>query len=240
MRHCFFIFLPKYGLKTNNKYRHFENSILEKYMKIYFKFKVLITKLTSVIVLFVFLPASAQNSALNFKVSEKQFKTLVVETIYQYSIQDYSPALDVVISEKQNQKSTPEAIVFEMLSSILKKDFQWNSSLWTKKSRSEMEQRDVSVGDTPSKWIERWRSFEGLSFRLMRRIEYSNYVLIEYEARRRDGTVSFKETMAMERQGSNWYLTQALEKDPILMNWDSKELRIKQLPNSWSPPTVSK
>lgn len=175
--------------------------------------------------------AFAQTSS--YKKENKKFRALVVETVYQYSVEDYAnPTLISLVAQPQ-AKSQPENVIVDMLSSMVKKNFDWNFALWSPESRIEMARRDRLDGDTKEKWLERWRAYEGLTFHLTRRAEYSKYVLIEFKAYRQLELV-ITDTMALERVSGEWYLTQALAKDSILRHWSGQQSRVQQLPESWN------
>lgn len=122
-----------------------------------------------------------------------------------------------------------------MLSSMRAKDWDWNSSLWTKESLEQMKSRDAARNKTPSDWIKTWAQEDSLSYRAMTRIDYGKYVLVEYAAVKSDGHQAYKDTIALERFEGRWALTQALAADPVLMNWNAPSGRVQVSPSTYLP-----
>jgi hypothetical protein len=183
------------------------------------------------LVLAVCMLAYAQSSDMQLS-GAKRYKTLAVETVYPYSIESYQSSPPLVLSGVSHTQATPEITMVEMFASMRGGDWTWNSSLWSPESLKEMDTRDRAAGKKPSDWIKLWQQEANRTYHLLNRIEYGKYVLIEYEAKEASGKKAIQDTMALEKIGEKWYLTQALAADPILMHWNNPAGRTQVAPNT--------
>lgn len=173
----------------------------------------------------------AQNVDINLS-GAKHFKTLIVEAVYPYSIEGYKPHRLPDLAAVTRSQQTPELTMIEMFASMRNGDWNWNSSLWSPESLKKMNARDAAAGKTAQDWLKQWRKEADRSYRLLNRIEYGKYVLIEFEAKEPSGKLSYRDTMALEKIDGKWYLTQALAADPILTQWNSENRRVQVAPNT--------
>jgi hypothetical protein len=160
------------------------------------------------------------------------FRGLIVETVYPLKVSKYVETTRIELRTQSGSTATPEDTLIEMISSMKARDFAWNSKLWTPASRQDMAAHDAAQGRTPGDWTRAWPKYPTLSFWFVTRIEYGKYVLIQYEAKQADGTTALKDTMAFEKVGNSWLLTQALAADPVLLHWDEPTGRVQIAPDS--------
>ena len=163
--------------------------------------------------------------------SKKIYKSLIVETVYQYTLTKLVP------SEKLSLDTTDVAITFPEHQDVIRAHFAAIRNLnysqflntWDKPSRDLMFQKDQMAGYDSKYWIERWRSVAmGPDIVLLNRIEYQQYVIYHYQAHLRGKP--FEDSIALVREGKNWNLTQALSTSPILNNWNAPNGRIQVAP----------
>jgi hypothetical protein len=162
----------------------------------------------------------------------KRFTTLIVETVFPYSVQPYASHAPLSLAEVPHTQASPEATLLEMLASMRSGDWGWNSSLWAPDSIKEMNARDLASHTTPADWVKRWRQRPPYAYQLLSRVEYGKYVLIHYEQKAAGAKKGSSDTMALENIGGKWYLTQALAADPILMHWNAPSGRVQVAPNT--------
>lgn len=163
---------------------------------------------------------------------DKRFTTLIVETVYPYSIESYKPHPILDLKTVARSQKTPELAMVEMFASMRSADWNWNSSLWSPESLKMMSARDAAAGRTPEYWQKLWRAASDRNYQLLNRIEYGKYVLIEYEAKDSMGKRVFLDTMALKKIDDKWHLTQELAADPILMHWKNSGKRVQVAPNT--------
>jgi hypothetical protein len=168
--------------------------------------------------------------ALEAKLGPVELRTLIVETVYPFKLQKYTPELAIdKVATRSPLRASPEQVLAEMVASIAAGNFEWNSSLWDPKSRAAMAERDRLDGHGPAYWLEKWQPHAKASYRLLHRIEYGNYVLIEYE--RSDAGRQSKSTIALLAQQGQWYLTQEIAAEAILSSWNAQEMRVRVVPD---------
>lgn len=174
---------------------------------------------------------AAQEPAL----STPDIRNLIVERIYPYTVQKYTPPFALPeAAPSRGAASTPEEALACYFSSMKEGDFGWNNSCWTAESVSLMRQLDARNRRTPAQWVAEWRSFyPARDIVLLHRIEFARFVLIEYQTRRRDGAGSVtSDTLALTKAGDGWKLTQELADDPIMTHWRSDKPRVQLPPAS--------
>jgi hypothetical protein len=173
-------------------------------------------------------PCAAQSIEVNL--GPPEFRSLVVETVYPFKLQKYAPVLAIAkVQARATLRATPEQTLSEMVSSIAAGDFEWNSSLWDPKSRASMAERDRQDGHGPEYWLSQWKPHAKAAYRLLHRIEYGKYVLIEYE--RSDAGRQSKSTIALLAHQGQWYLTQEIASEAILSSWNAPENRVRVVPD---------
>lgn len=159
-----------------------------------------------------------------------ELRSLVVETVYPFKLQKYTPVVPVIkVPARSAMRTTPEQVLAEMVSSIAVGDFEWNSSLWDPKSRAAMEESDRRDGHGPAYWLAQWKPHANAAYRLLHRIQYGKYVLIEYEFGQA-GRLS-KSTIALTNLQGQWYLTQDIAGEAILSSWNSPDGRVRTVPD---------
>lgn len=176
--------------------------------------------------------AAGTDVGTGFSVGQPRLSALIVETVHPLTISQYSQPAPIVTVARRGTQGSPEDVLVEMISSMKAKDFAWNSSLWSSESLKQMQARDAARGKQPADWIKTWEKEAGLSYSLLHRIEYGKYVLIEYEAKNPAGKSAYKDTMALEKIGGKWFLTQALAADPVLMHWNAPGGRVQIAPDA--------
>ena len=95
-------------------------------------------------------PASA------FITSSPKYKTLIVEKIYPFSIKEYVPAVNVTQISEATENTSPEEVVFALIASMKEAKYDWNNSLWTLDSRTQMKSRENAAGQTKEYWENLW------------------------------------------------------------------------------------
>lgn len=191
-------------------------------------------KMTGTMLCVILLGASAlaHSQAVPPLAGAKRYTTLIVESVFPFSVQPYAPHAQLSLADVPHTQVSPEATLLEMLASMRSGDWNWNSSLWSPESSKQMAARDAASHTTSADWIKRWKQRPLADYRLLNRVEYGKYVLIEYEEKAAGAKKGASDTMALENIGGKWYLTQALAADPILMQWNAPGGRIQVAPNT--------
>jgi len=164
----------------------------------------------------------SKDIAAGATLSLPSFKALTIETIAPYTVYQYTPPylIKMIESAAAARYSTPEETLIAFFSSMTKGDVVWNNEMWTIESLSLMKQRDKAEGKTDETWRKQWLdSFPYVNVRLLNRIEYASYVLIEYEVIKKADAKSKTDTLALIKRGDRWFVTQELASDPILLHW---------------------
>ena len=132
---------------------------------------------------FVFLTVQSTVAQTNNSLKpNKSYKTLIVETVYPYSVTAYSPPVAVPSdTQKADDRETPEIAFFKFIASMKTINHSWNNSLWSPQSQVSMRQRELASSQDKGYWERLWRSQTTFKYTLLNRVEYSNYVIIEYE-----------------------------------------------------------
>ena len=172
--------------------------------------------------------------------SSVEFKTLIVENVYSYELNKYTPSkqLNLITDRKSASYADPAAALVAHFSAMKAADFDWFLNSWSANSRVEMMVRDKKLNRSSSYWIDLWSNWGvGDSFELLNWIQYGRYVLIQYQLKSVNGNKKLiVDTVALIKDGQEWKLTQDLANDPILVNWNNQRGRIQVAPNSMISP----
>jgi hypothetical protein len=74
------------------------------------------------------------------------------------------------------------------------------------------------------------RSLTGAQVRLINKIKFQEFVLIEYELKRSDLATPLLDTVALKKTKDGWKLTQTLAEHPILASWKASTSRVTLSP----------
>ena len=160
------------------------------------------------------------------------YKTLIVETVYPFSVSTYTPPVPVPANVARTQHGTPEQLVFQLIAAIQAGDFDWNMSLWSPSSRAEMQRRQVQSGQGRAYWEGFWKESRKQNYTLVSQIIHGRFVIIEYEFESVGGGKRQRDTIALEKQGEQWYLSQDLAANPLLQRWNVPGGRVQVAPES--------
>lgn len=151
-----------------------------------------------------------------------EYRTLIVEHVRVYAVQKYSPPFGLTrVTRDAARYDKPEDTLAAYFSSMQSGDFDWNNETWTAASVALMKSRDRQAGKSPDDWKREWAAFyPERRIKLISRIAYGDYVLVEYRTEPANGSgPSTADTLALVRTGAGWRVTQELAEDPILTNW---------------------
>ncbi|WP_374339646.1 hypothetical protein [Methyloversatilis sp.] len=180
--------------------------------------------------LFAAIPASAQ------QLSPEVFRTLVVETVLPFSVRQYSPAFVLPQGGPADALdfSSPEKAIASFFRTLEAGDYALNERCWTRASVAFNTQKNSESGKGPDYWTDYWRrAYRGRKVELLHRIDYENYVLIEYRVSMPEGgRVLETDTLALEQEDGKWLLTQSLADNPIHLAWKAPGSRIQVGPKT--------
>jgi hypothetical protein len=197
--------------------------------------KALVTKLLSVtaaaVVSIVLQPAvsiaqTASPPAL--ATATKSKKSIEIRTTYLYEQSDYvgKPSLD-----KQTDLSsadTPEGVLYRQMDAMKKGDIDGFMATWDTESKTEISQFNKEKNITDEKLKSVWRTMlEGQEAVLLRRVDYLNFVIIEYGLKKQGAEVTQSYAQVFRRAQSKWFATRDAKDDPVIVNWrttDKKNL----------------
>jgi hypothetical protein len=167
------------------------------------------------------------NSAADSKV----YKTLIVETVYPFSVVKIVPPERVPISSvvAGGEYKEPVDTLRAHFSAIKALDFDRFMGTWDRQSRDVMLKKDLAAARGSEYWRGRWRAANvGTDLLLLNRVEYGRYVIYQYQID--VGGKPFVDSIALIREDGNWKLTQELATDPILLNWNNPTGRVQVAP----------
>lgn len=159
-------------------------------------------------------------------------KTLVVETVYPFTLTKYTPAVSVPTVSKSTDLTTPEKAIIQHANALNAGDYEWLMSLWTPASQEVILESEKKSGNGKDYWVKAWRETGKRSFSLVSYVTYGRFVLVEYEFVVLKSGKKGRDSMALEKVGDNWFLTQALMADPFLQYWNTPSGRAQVPPAS--------
>lgn len=174
----------------------------------------------------------------NYKLGKPETRSLVVENYYMFTVQTYEerPKITPIVSESKASYSTPEDTLVAHHSAMVARDYEWFIKTWAPQARDELNTRNMVEKRDRSYWISVWeRVITGRDLRLLNRINYGAYVLVQYELSAKEGVPAFRDTLAFKKEGDRWLLSQDLAADPVLSAWNVPGSRIKSI--AVPPPT---
>jgi hypothetical protein len=162
----------------------------------------------------------------------KIYKTLIVETVYPYSVTKILPAEKITLNFDKpiNLFQEPQDAIRAHFSAIKALDFERFLNTWDKTSKKLILDKNLINKKDSNYWKDLWRDTNiGSNLSLLHRIEYGSYVIYQYQIEIQGGKL-FSDSVALIRENDGWLLTQALANDPILMNWNNSLGRIQIAP----------
>jgi hypothetical protein len=142
-----------------------------------------------------------------------------IDTIH-YEERRFEPELVVeAIPPGAESYASPEQAFISRLSAMIRGDYDRFMASWDDLSRQLTEANDAERGQTPTLYIETWRSiFDAAKATMVRRIDTGDYVVITYKYVLPDGTVLVDiEFPGMFREfDDGWRATQELARDDLL------------------------
>jgi hypothetical protein len=157
-------------------------------------------------------------------------KTLIVETVYPFTVQEFAPPLEIAMvpSNVQDSFNHPEHTLRSYFSAISSKDYQRYLQCWTKDSQLLMQQKDKSANRSPGQWQDIWQStFVGKRIQVTHWITYGRYVLFNYRLVGAPPETG-ESVVALVQEDGQWKLSQGLREDPVPLNWRESSGRIRQ------------
>lgn len=169
---------------------------------------------------------SATQQALTTSASSK--KSLSVTTTYLYEQTDYVGKPLLGKSSELSSAESAEGVLYRQMDAMKKGDVDGFMATWDAESKTDISQfnKDKNITDERLKSV--WRAMlEGQEAVLLRRVDYLNFVIIEYGLRKQGADVSQSFAQVFRRQQSTWFATRAAKDDPVVVNWrttDKKNL----------------
>lgn len=157
------------------------------------------------------------------------YKTLIVETIYPFSLIEFKSPIDVQVLQERSRASysSPEEALSAHFSAMIKGDFDWFKETWTTSAWVSMQEANKKNNRGSEFWLGMWRkSLAEKHFQLVNWINYGSYVLVEYQLVGKNGKTGSGIVALIKEQG-DWRVTQDLAKDPIFLNWKNPLGRIQ-------------
>ena len=190
---------------------------------------VLAAVLISVPVLACAAPGTAESA---YPMSPAVFKTLVVETVYPFSVAQYAPPVVVPSTLARAVPTTPEQVMFQLFASMKAADYDWNMALWTPASRLEMQQRHAKAGQGKAHYEAIWKQSRRSNYTLAARVTHGRFLIIQFEYDSPGAAKRQNDTIALEKQGEQWFLSQELAANPLLERWNAPGGRIQVAPDT--------
>lgn len=191
------------------------------------------THLTLLALLGLTLAGSIQAQQL----SPEVFRSVVVETVLPFTVQQYTPNFALPLPTRQSDAdyTTPERAIAAFFGSLKAANYGWNEATWTPPSTELNRKRNSEAGKGAADWEQRWRAQYGdKTIELLHRVAYDRYVILEYRVLvPATGHVSETDTLALEKLGDgSWRVTQALASNPITYAWKQPSARVQVGPNT--------
>lgn len=162
------------------------------------------------------------------------YKTLIVETIYPFSVIKFDAPINIPILKGRANASygSPEDAVISQFSAMIGGNYEWFKETWTISSWQMMQETDKRNNRGSDFWLDLWRkNLASKSIQLTSWVNYGSYVLVEYQLVDK-GVKSGIGVVALIKEGGQWKATQDLSKDPIFLNWKSSTGRIQVPPDT--------
>jgi hypothetical protein len=188
------------------------------------------------VVFVVTVAAFAQNLSLtyNFSTYPSIVKSFVVnKTGYYFSVSTYieNSNLSPYITSYEltpTKLDTPEKALILFLQGASKLNVNDALLAWTAEAKNKNFEIWHKFNISTEQIVAEWSNWNFSSVRLLNRITYEGYTLIEYSVLEKNG-VKTLHTIALEKTYSgNWGLTHALADNPILCCWKTAGLRTNQ------------
>ncbi len=185
------------------------------------------TVLAAAMVALPTLAGAAPSADSAYPLSTPVFKTLIVETVYPFAVAQYTPPVAMPATVKRAVPATPEEVMFQLFGAMAAADYDWNMSLWTPASRLDLQQRHAKPGEGKAYYESLWKKSRKSNCTLVSRVSHGRFLIIQYECASAGSGQRFKDTIALEKQGEQWFLTQALAANPLLDRWNAPGGRIQ-------------
>ena len=162
-------------------------------------------------------------------------KVITTVDTYHYEERRFEPEIVVeAVPPEAVDYASPERAFISRFSAMIRGDYDGFMASWDDVSRQLTEVNDAGRGQTPTLYVETWRSiFSAASATMVRRIDTGDYVIITYRYVLPDGTVLQDiEFPGMFREYANgWRATQELASDDLLAvsPWVTGETDVTQV-----------
>lgn len=171
--------------------------------------------------------AFAQTPSQNtLNVTNSVERVLRVEYSHRYSKADYQPHVpfDVAANASLSAASV-EATTVEYLGKLARGSVAEAVGMWDEASQELIKRRNAGL--PPERIAEAARRMNaGTRVRFMSKISYGDYVIVDVEQSRSNGSTVEKESFVLVKINGSWKLTQALADDPVACCWTEPTGRI--------------
>lgn len=159
-------------------------------------------------------------------------RLLIVEATYPFDVKLISAPMPEVASSVLGR--TPEetlALQFQAMRSL-----DWNAFLRTWEAptaqgfENEVATKRRNLDEVRAQWT---RSLRDARVMLTAKINFRDYILIEYSLTRPDLSKPLVDTVAFKKTDGGWKMTQELSKHPILSSWKSVGGRVRLPPDTF-------
>lgn len=162
-----------------------------------------------------------------FPLEKVEPKELVIEHVYSYLVQYYRQPLKVRMVRKGEARfDSPEEAFVALTSAMKSIDIPWANECWDSESRRKLEKylEDPVMAQTVKQG---WKElFADADFYLLRRVDRSGGVFLDYSARKPNGS-EFRNTMNFRVENGKWKATNLFNRDPVANNLSQEKERIR-------------
>ena len=171
-----------------------------------------------------------------------EYKQLIEEVVYPIKVRRpiSEKFFPLVVSTRKSSStqecdsSKPEDVVRDWLVRMSVPSYVLALKCWDVDAQAKFQKMDKEEGKSVSTWHSEWsRIYSGNNAALTARIDFGQYVLIEYKVvKSASNQVVTYETVALREFGGRWLLTLAAVETPVPLGWGGKNLRTQRVFNT--------
>ena len=187
----------------------------------------------------LFILISWKAYSTSYAVGEPVFRTITAETVYPFTVSEYTPHVKLLRTSKISDMSflTPEDTVSSYISAMYLASTDIAGSMWDAQSRLMHDNLQKRLHQTNADDVARGLAYvKGNSFVLTHKIEYGVYTIIAFDIIGQEKNIKIgSDTLELKKIGARWFLTNDLSSDPVPNNWNKPGEKIETPPASFFP-----
>lgn len=188
------------------------------------------THLACILMLIFACSSNAQITNKNSIWGEAQTLVVIEEVTHPFKLQKLQQSYEILPTSNAFGMETAEFVLVNYLNAMRMANYDQALQGWDTISQKQIKLQEQKTAVTIDQRLETWRKlFANNKIMLTARIQYSNYILIEYQIQSPSGKFMTEETVVLKFIDGKYLLTLEMADSAVAQGWKKPGSRIQRL-----------